>query len=99
MIARCVGFIPGGAVANELQQLGAKQPHSAGRQAVGSIIIFRVLSNRLKISAKDEGRAVDEKDVASGPNRLVRQSHSDHGALFMPPPCPSPASGRGNANG
>ena len=54
------------AVADELQQLGRKQPNRADRQAVGAVIIFLILADRLEIGAKDEGRAVDEKNMVAG---------------------------------
>ena len=52
-----------------------RTPHSAGRQTIGAIIIFRVLADRLKIGAKNEGRAIDEKNMAAGANGLMRRSH------------------------
>ena len=63
------------ALADELQKLGAEQPHRAGRQAVGAVIIFRVLPDRLEIGAKDEGRAVDEEDVIAGFHGAMMQGH------------------------
>ena len=57
---------PRRAVAQELQNLGREQPHRADRQPVGTVIVFLILPDRLEIGAKDEGRAVDEKDVVAG---------------------------------
>ncbi len=65
----------GRALAHELQQLRAKEPHRARRQAVRTIIISCVLPDRLEIGAKDEGRAVDEKDMAAGADGCVRGGH------------------------
>ena len=57
---------PGRAVADELQQLGAEQANGAGRQPVVAEIIFLVLPDRLEKGAKDEVRAIDEKDMVAG---------------------------------
>ncbi len=54
------------ALAHELQELGRKQPHGADRQAVGAVIVFLILADRLEIGAKDEGGAVDEKEMVAG---------------------------------
>ena len=35
----------GRALADELEELGAEEPHGAGRQAVGPVIVLRILSN------------------------------------------------------
>ncbi|MBV8664040.1 MAG: hypothetical protein JO107_13165, partial [Hyphomicrobiales bacterium] len=44
-------------------------------QPVGAVIVFLILSNRLEIGAKDEGRAVDEKNVIAGADRTRVLSH------------------------
>ena len=75
MMARCVGLTPAAPSRTNCRQLGAEQPHRAGRQAVGAVIIFRVLPDRLEIGAKDEGRAVDEKDMAAGADGFMREGH------------------------
>ena len=78
------------ALAHELQDLRAEKPYGARRQPIGAVVVFRVLPDRLEKGAKDEGRAVDEKDVASGANGFV---HGAHEAIVtaMPPRCRSPA--------
>ena len=55
-----------GALADELIELGAEEAQGAGGQAVGAVIVFGVLVDRLEIGAEDEGRAIDQKDVVAG---------------------------------
>src|SRR6516225_3897821 len=64
-----------GPVADELQHLGRKQADRAGRQPVRTIIVLLILSDRLIVSAKDERRAVDEKDVVAGSDRTRGLDH------------------------
>ena len=54
------------AVAHELEQLDAEQPHRADRQAVGARIVLAVLVDRLEVGAEHEGGAVDQEDVVAG---------------------------------
>jgi hypothetical protein len=61
----------GGPFADELKELRREQAHRAGRQLIGAVIVFRILADRLKIGAEDEGRSVDEKDVISGLYRAM----------------------------
>ena len=67
--------MPAAPVADELQHLGREQPHRAGRQPVGPIIVLLILPDRLVIGAEDEGRAVDEKNVVAGADRTVGLGH------------------------
>ncbi len=45
----------GRALQDELEKLRAEQPHRARRQAVGAVIVFRIVPDRLEIGAEDEG--------------------------------------------
>ena len=63
------------ALADELEQLCAEQPHRSGRQAVGAVIVFRIVADGLKIRPKDEGRAIDKEDVIALLNGAVRAVH------------------------
>ena len=65
----------GRAVAHELQQLGGEQANRADRQPVGTVIVFLILADRLEIGAKDEGRAVDQKNMVAGADRTVGLGH------------------------
>src|ERR1700733_6550993 len=65
-------------VANELEHFGREQPHRAGRQAVGSIVVLLILSDRLIVGAKDKGGAVDEKNVVAGADRAMGLGHGHH---------------------
>ena len=100
------GLDPRRALADELQELGAEQPHRAGRQPVGAVVIFRILPDRLEIGAKDERRAVDQEDMAAGADWFMREGHRAHcsgkdgvlsrlmrrsGLLARRPAAPSPA--------
>ena len=66
---------PRRAVAHELKELGAKQPHRSGRQPVGAVIIFRILADRLKIGAKNEGGPVDQENMISGADWVCNRGH------------------------
>ena len=57
---------PRRAVAQELQHLGREQPHRAHGEPVGAVVVLLILPDRLEIGAKDERRAVDEKDMVAG---------------------------------
>ncbi len=63
------------ALAHELKQLVAEEPYRAGRQAIRTVIVLRVLPNRLEIGAEDERRSVDQKDVISGFYWAMMQGH------------------------
>ena len=65
-------------VANELQHLGREQPHGAGGQAIGPVVVFLVLADRLIIGAEDKRRAVDEKNMVAGTDRTVGLGHGHH---------------------
>ena len=65
-------------VADELQHFGGEQPHRAGRQAVHPIIVLLILADRLIIGAKDERRAVDEKNMVAGADRAMGLGHGHH---------------------
>ena len=66
---------PRRAVAQELQHLGREQPHRADRQAVGAVVVFLILPDRLEIGAEDERRAVDEKNVIAGADGTMGLGH------------------------
>ena len=65
-------------VANELQHLGREQPHRAGREAIGPVVVLLVLADRLIIGAEDKRRAVDEKNMVAGADRTVGLGHGHH---------------------
>ena len=65
-------------VADELQHLGREQPHRAGREAIGPVVVLLVLADRLIIGAEDKRRAVDEKNMVAGADRTVGLGHSHH---------------------
>ena len=69
------GLVASGALADELQDLGREQPDRPGRQAVRAIVVLLVLPDRLIIGAKDEGRAVDEKNMVAGADRAMGLGH------------------------
>ena len=53
-------------VLHKLQHFRAKQPHRAGWQAIRAVIIFLVLSYRLKIGAENKVRRVHQKHMVAG---------------------------------
>ena len=62
-------------VADELQHFGGEQPHRAGGQAVGPIIVLLILPDRLEIGSEDERRAIDEKHMVAGTDGTVGLGH------------------------
>ena len=74
---------PDRALADELVELGGEQPHRAGRHAVGAVVVFRVLVDRLEIGAEDEGRPVDQENMVAGTDRAEGGSIVGHGH-YMP---------------
>ena len=71
MIAICVGVIPAAPSRRNCSSLAANSRDRADRQPVGAIIVLRILPDRLEIGAKDERRAVDEKDVIAGTDGAI----------------------------
>src|ERR1700736_312716 len=66
---------PRRAIAHELEKLGAEESHRSGRQAVGTVIIFRELIDRLEIRAKDERGSVNQKNMVAGSDWATYRRH------------------------
>ena len=69
----------GRALKDELEELRAEEPHGARRQAVGAVIVFRVVADRLEVRPEYERRAVDKEDVIALLDGAVGAVHGSSG--------------------
>ena len=63
------------ALADKLQQFGCKNPHRAGRQAIGPVIIFLILTDGLEIGPKHERGTIDQKNMVAGAHGAGIEGH------------------------